>query len=104
MERVYPIFPGNDSNRGLVGVPVSDSDDNNLKMSNDTFEVFVNDDKVGNKELLTQTDDAEDLNGYLKDNGFNNFKVNVLGNSIVIETNERPQKMKEMLSSYLDIR
>ncbi|NLK22397.1 MAG: hypothetical protein GX308_10085 [Epulopiscium sp.] len=103
MAEIFPVISTTDNVRATVAIPVP-YEDNGTKVSNDTYEVFVNDDKIGEKVLLTQTDDPEDINGYLENNGFNNFKVNVLGDSIVIETNERPHKMKEILSSYLNTR
>lgn len=104
MADLYPVISNNDNLPGAAIAPTEIDENHHSKISNDSYEVFVNDDKVGNKILLTQTDDAKDLNQYLEENGFNHFKVNVLGDSIVIETNERPHKMKEILSSYLDIR
>ncbi|NLM12827.1 MAG: hypothetical protein GX209_03655 [Epulopiscium sp.] len=104
MERIYPAFPVSEGFNGLIGVPLSNSAMNDVKMSSDVYEVFVNHDKVGEKVLLTQAEKPEDIHELLKDYGFYDFKLNVVGNSIEIETNEQPQKMKEILSSYLAIR
>lgn len=104
MEHIYPAFPVSESFNGFIGVPLSNSVINDVKMSSDVYEVFVNNDKVGDKVLLTQAEKPEDINDLLKEYGFNNFQMNTVGNSIMIETNERPQKMKEILSTYLSIR
>lgn len=105
-----PIFPGNTGSAGGSGssyvpdVVGFDDDGGQMKLSEDAYEVFVNGDKVGNKIMLTQTDNPEDLEDYLKDQGFKDFKAEIVGGHIHIEANEESHKMKEILSSYLDIR
>lgn len=97
---------GNTTNNnfaGIVVMPIGD-DESNVKLAHDTYEVFVNGDKVGNKVLLTQTDDVNDLNSYLKDNGFENFEYKVIGDHIEIKADEESDNMKEILSSYLELK
>lgn len=97
---------GNTTNNNFAGIaimPIPDRD-NNLKLAQDTYEVFVNGDKVGNKVLLTQADDTNDLNSYLKDNEFQNYEYKIVNGHIEIETDDDSHKMKEILSSYLQLR
>ena len=104
MEKIYPVISPDANIPGAIIASDGMDDNYNLKISSESYEVFVNNDKVGNKILLTQTDNPEDLNDFLKNNGFKDYKLNMSGNRIVIESNERPQQMKEILSTYLSTR
>lgn len=97
---------GNTSDNGLVGVPILPIGEENhdMKLSQDRYEVFVNGDKVGNKILLTQTEDAHDLHSYLESNGFTDFEYQVIGDHIEIQTKQESGHMKGILSSYLGIK
>ena len=81
----FILLFGNENIPGPIILTDGIEENDSLKLSTDSYEVFVNDDKVGNKLLLTQTDDPNDLNDFLENNGFKNFKVNVVGNSIIIK-------------------
>lgn len=88
---------------GMLVVPVEESSDS-IKLFHDRYEVFVNGDKVGEKTLLTQVEDAQDLKSYLEDNGFSGFNYEVIGDHIEIKNKEDSHHMKEILSSYLSIK
>jgi len=89
-----------------VGIPIAfvDESSSDVKLFNDRYEVFVNGDKVGEKTLLSLADDAQDLEPYLKDNGFQDFAYEVTGDHIEIQAKENSHQMKEILSSYLSIK
>ena len=91
---------------GPIGIPVVPLEEGSgdTKLFHDRYEVFVNGDKVGEKTLLTQGEDAQDLEPYLKDNGFKNFDYEVTGDHIEIKVKEDSHQMKEILSSYLSIK
>ena len=97
---------GSTADNGLTGIPIIPlgEDNHDAKLSQDRYEVFVNGDKVGNKILLTQTDDTHDLDSYLQTNGFTDFEYKVTGDHIEIKTKQESNDMKEILSSYLSIR
>ena len=89
-----------------IGVPIGiiENDNGNTKLFNDSYEVFVNGDKVGDKIQLTQVEDAQDLKPYLENNGFKDFDYEVVGDHIEIKAGEDSHHMKEILSSYLSIK
>ncbi|WP_058486185.1 hypothetical protein [Defluviitalea phaphyphila] len=105
-----PTYIGNTGHPGTTGsgyipdIIALKNDEDNIGLLKDIYQVFVNGDKVGEKILLTQTDKPEDLEKYIKDQGFKNFKVDITGGHINIEAKEDSKKMKEILSTYLSIR
>lgn len=108
MDDIYVGFPGNmtgDNIGGLAAIPMAFGDgEGHTKLHVDRYEVFVNGEKVGNKVQRTQVEDAEYLQSYLRDNGFEGFDYEVVGDHIEIHTEENARNMKEILSSYLSIR
>jgi hypothetical protein len=80
-------------------------DDNKTKLAHDSYDVYVNNDFVGRKELVTQTENPKDVEGYLKGQGFHNFNTSVNGGSILIKSdNEEAESIKRNLNVYLKIR
>lgn len=96
----FPYFLGfNDDDNGNHGYGGND------KLTHDTYNVFVNNDYVGNKVLVAQGEKVEDINGYLKTQGFRNFDSKLKGNSYSISCNADDSKhMKDALNVYLHIR
>lgn len=80
-------------------------EDQYTKMAHDEYKVYVNDDFVGHKTLIAQTENVEDLDHYLKTQGFRNFHSKTMGNVYKIDCVEDDSRhMKEVLSVYLKIR
>jgi|GEM_PF-1362426 len=77
-----------------------------LKMSHETYEVFVNDDFVGHKVLLNMNEEVEDIHSFLKSRGFFDYSAEKTGNEFRLSTDDTYQAelMKENLSVYLQIR
>ena len=89
---------------GLAAIPVAvNGETEDKKLYTDRYEVFVNGDKVGEKVNRTQVEDAQYLESYLTNNGFEGFDYQVVGGHIEINTKEHSGLMKEILSSYLSI-
>ncbi|WP_139490530.1 hypothetical protein [Brevibacillus dissolubilis] len=75
------------------------------KMSHDRYEVYVNNAFVGNKVLLTQTEDARDVERFIDSQGFIDTQVDVVGDHIQVSTaNDTAEELKDVLRSYLAIR
>lgn len=75
------------------------------KIAHDSYRVFVNNDYVGNKILLAQNEKIEDLEKYLKNNGFKNFSTKLIGNQYIIDSAEdESYDMKNTLNIYLQTR
>lgn len=76
-----------------------------LKMSSDIYKVYVNDDFIGEKKILTQNDDVHDLEKYLKNQGFHDFDADLTGNRFHIKLDKYQAKhMKDILNVYLHLR
>lgn len=81
-------------------------DNNNLKNYHDSYEVFVNGDYVGKKELIAQNESTYDIDKHLKQHGFNDFSDETVGNHVNIKTNdiEEARSIKQDLEVFLKIR
>lgn len=83
------------------------NDDNaNTKLSHDSYHVFVNGDFVGNKVLVAQSEQVNDVDTYLQHNGFDDFKSKLEGDHLLIEMpdSEQSEAVKKQLNAYLSIR
>lgn len=82
-----------------------DLQDNNTKMAHDCYEVYVNGDYVGRKALIVQGENAKDVEGYLKEQGFHNFNAKIQTDNIIINSSaDEAADIKRNLSVYLNIR
>lgn len=80
-------------------------DNNNTKLNHDSYEVYVDRDYVGKKVLITQNEKIEDVEGYLKGQGFRSFTTQVEGDHLnIITEDEDRERMKDNLDIYLNIR
>jgi len=78
----------------------------NLKIPNDTYEVFVNGNYVGNKILFENEESGiNSVKYYLEAQGFSDFTYKIKGKYIYIESNDKiSQDMIDYLKVYLRIR
>ncbi len=75
------------------------------KIPHDGFQVFVNGDYVGDKALLTQTESPDDLEHYLKVQGLEGFRWELVGNRMSVEADHGVEAaVKEALHVYLNTR
>jgi hypothetical protein len=92
----------------IVGInaAISLNGDATTKLAHDRYDVYVNDDFVGQKPLLNQSEDITDVSDFLKSQGFNSFQALVDGDHYKIEPTDSntERKMKEALSIYLQTR
>lgn len=86
----------------MIGVDV----DNNVKLAQERYEVYVNGDFVGHKVLLTQVDSPKDVVSFLKSRGFDDFRCEVEGDHCNIEVPDDSvaDTIKDHLSVYLKTR
>lgn len=87
-------------------INVSDQDySDSSKIAHDMYNVYINRDYVGKKVLVAQGEKVEDINSFLKVQGFDGFKSELKGNSYSINCNPNESgHMKEALQVYLKIR
>lgn len=81
-------------------------DDNQTKNAHDQYDVYVNKSHVGQKVLLTQTDNVEEIKEYLEAKGFEDIKGYLDGDHYVIQSDDpaEAERIKDILSVYLGIR
>jgi hypothetical protein len=78
---------------------------NTAKLNEDRYELYVNNHLVGNKTLLNESDKIDDVDDFLKTQGFTNFKTNLDGDHYQIEASaEDRQGMIDALSVYVNNR
>ena len=81
---------------------ISGNINNNTRLEEDSYRVYVNNDYVGSKVLYSQIEKIEDLNKYLKSQGFNDFNAKLEGNEYSIHSERTEAKhMKETLQVHL---
>lgn len=82
-----------------------DSDDYGSKLYHDSYDVYVNNDYVGRKTLMAQTENARDIEKHLKAEGFQNFRTSLQGNQVMIDSSvDEAVDIKRNLHVYLNIR
>lgn len=94
---------------GLGAIPrIGDSDPSGkFGMPHDVYAVYVNDDYVGDKVILTQGEDGRHaVQSFLESREFHDFHISRTGNQVSVKTgnSENAQKMKQNLHVYLQIR
>lgn len=99
---------GNDfynSNRAFPILYNTKPEDENIKISHDSFNVYVNEEYIGKKTLLAQNEKPSDVEGYLKHRGFHNFNSSISGDHILINSAfEEADGIKKNLEIYLTLR
>ncbi|KMM36548.1 hypothetical protein [Guptibacillus hwajinpoensis] len=77
-----------------------------IKNAHDSYNVYVNDDYVGNKILFSHCEKIEDLSDYLNNKGFYNFQAEVEGDHYRLQMTEQDQGevVKDELHNYLHLR
>jgi hypothetical protein len=71
----------------------------NGKLQDDRYEIYVNNDFVGYKILLNQSDSIEDVDDFLKQQGIKEFSGQLDGDHYYIQTNDA-NTVKDMLGVY----
>lgn len=70
-----------------------------VKLTDDRYEIYVNDDFVGYKTLLNRNDDLQDVDDFLHQQGVQNFKTLQDGDHYKIETLDA-KRARDVLSVY----
>ena len=100
------IFGWNGDSVGVPFLAGIDDDKNESIINHDSYEVYVNGDYVGNKDLIAQGEEISDIDKHLQLEGFKSFDEEVMGNHVDIKTNdlEQASRIKQNLNVYLRIR
>ncbi|QFT90992.1 hypothetical protein FIU87_20290 [Bacillus sp. THAF10] len=78
--------------------------DPGTKLSHDRYEVYVNGDFVGQKNLLSHKEDVTSVNEFLEAQGYHNYLSNINGDHYYIQTEKREHELKQALQIYLNSR
>ena len=89
---------------GLMAAYVSTNFDTSTKLSHDRYEVYVNGDFVGQKNLLSTREDVTSVNEFLHSHGYNDFLSNIDGDHYHIQTEKKERELKQALQIYLHSR
>ncbi len=79
---------------------IYDSDVLDLKNAHDAYDIYVNDEFIGKKLVLTQSEEVGDVVDFLKVQGVQNVSTNLDGDHYVIKT-EDAQRVKDIIAAYL---
>ncbi|GGE28903.1 hypothetical protein GCM10011391_04330 [Pullulanibacillus camelliae] len=75
--------------------------EDDTKLMHDRYEVYVNDDYIGNKTLIAQNEQIEDLNRFLNEQGLYEFSSDFEGDHVSIVSDTQADRIKEALHIHL---
>lgn len=100
----------NNSSNNNITIPLffnlRDEEQVATKLSEDSYDVFVNGMYVGEKTLYAQNEDFHAVGDFLEQQGFNNVEVELNGDHIVVhaDTRDEAERMRQALEVYLNNR
>jgi hypothetical protein len=77
----------------------SNDSEANTKLSEDRYEIYVNNDFIGHKSLLNASDDLSDVDDFLKSQGIHDFQSQLDGDHYHISASEA-ERIKAVLNVY----
>ncbi|KHF37853.1 hypothetical protein LQ50_24960 [Halalkalibacter okhensis] len=77
--------------------------DGEIKGEHDAYDIFVNEEFVGKKLLLTQSENVDDVVHFLKQQGVQQVFGQLDGDHYVIHS-EESERVKQILDTYLQNR
>lgn len=92
--------------KGYLAFPFIPQFENfNLKEAHDTYRVYLNGDYIGEKILLTPTEDVKDVERFLKDRGYKNIATQIDGNVLnIVADSTVAEEIKNNLNVFLNLR
>jgi hypothetical protein len=78
--------------------------ENQVKLNEDQYDVFVNDDLVGQKSLKTQGENITDIDDFLKQQGLTDFTASLEGSHYKINTDGSDSEITDALKVYFNNR
>lgn len=89
----YPFFPFFETT----------AEGDSLKNAHDAYDVYVNDEYIGKKVLLTQAEEIDDVLDFLKVQGVKDVSGRLDGDHYMIKS-EDSEQVKNMIETYLQNR
>ncbi|WP_062047039.1 hypothetical protein [Bacillus sp. JCM 19034] len=95
--------------RGTIFFPIigrfNFGDNESIKNAHDTYDVYVDEEFIGQKQLLTENDDINDVLDFVEKQGINHVQAHLKGDHYIIEANKEDlEKVKRAISTYLENR
>ncbi|WP_102263847.1 hypothetical protein [Mesobacillus jeotgali] len=78
--------------------------ENQVKLNEDQYEVFVNDDFIGQKSLKNQGENLSDIDDFLKQQGISDFTASLDGDHYKIKTDGSNEEITGALKVYFNNR
>ncbi|MFD2443605.1 hypothetical protein ACFSO7_06335 [Bacillus sp. CGMCC 1.16607] len=82
-----------------LAITANNSTDNITKLSDDRYEIYVNDDFIGFKTLSNVTDTLDDVDDFLNSQGINGFQSHLDGDHYKIISYDT-DRIKDVLKVY----
>jgi hypothetical protein len=98
------ILPVNNSPHGNFPFLVNMDENSDVKLTEDTYEVYVNNQLVGHKTLKTQGEQLSDIDDFLRQQNINEFSTSLDGDHYKIQTEGHDQDISDALSIYFNNR
>jgi hypothetical protein len=76
----------------------------NTKLSHDRYDVYVNQDYIGQKYLLTAQESVQDIDDFLRNEGYSNFQSYLDGDHYYIKAVNNEHDVANVLKVYLQNR
>ncbi|WP_079510033.1 hypothetical protein [Mesobacillus jeotgali] len=80
------------------------NDDNQIKLNEDQYDVYVNDDFIGKKSLKNQGEHLSDIDDFLKQQGIKDFTASLDGDHYKIRTDGLNAEITNALKVYFNNR
>ena len=101
----FQNFNGNNTGNINGIFPFFNTDnDANVKLNEDRYEVYVNDNLVGHKSLKNQGEKLSDIDGFLRSQGLSDFSTSLDGDHYQIQTNGQDTDITNALSVFFNNR
>ena len=81
------------------GIATNNMANGTVKLSEDRYEIYVNDDFIGYKSLHNVSDQLSDVDDFLKSQGIEGFHSQLEGDHYYIN-GENAERIKDVLSVY----
>ncbi|MBU9710872.1 hypothetical protein [Evansella tamaricis] len=100
----------NNTSTGMPGIVpvfllpgVSEGDGRDVKLNEDSYDLYVNDDYIGKHSFLVQKEDASAITDFLNLQGFSHVNIEVTGDHIVVHPTdeEESDRMEKALKVFL---
>jgi hypothetical protein len=80
------------------------NDQSNTQLSHDRYDVYVNQDYIGQKYLLTAQESVQDIDDFLRNEGHSNFQSYLDGDHYYIKAVNNEHDVANVLKVYLQNR